>query len=167
MLNIEFENFRIINFNKKDDEHLKVYEELVNGESKSKMISLIGENLISSHETETLDFANAYLLQQNEDIIGYLYLTAKFNNHIYLEMSILKKYRNKKMGSMMLEEITNYLFMNNDDLKEIRLSIDKSNPGSMKSALNANYYYDEDDYMNDKIDFISSNPYYIDRKNKR
>lgn len=163
-MNIEFEKFTIINFDKGDDKHLKVYEELVNGKSQSKMISMIKENLLRSHKSEELVFDNAYLLKQNEDIIGYLYLTAKVNNHIYLEMSILKDYRNKRMGSMMLEEITNYLFINNDDLKEIRLSIDKSNPGSMKSALNANYYYDEDDYMNDKIDFICSNPYYINRK---
>ena len=163
-MNIEFENFTIINFDKDDDNHLKVYEELVNGKSQSKMISMIKENLVRSHKSGELVFDNAYLLKQNEDIIGYLYLTAKVNNHIYLEMSILKDYRNKRMGSMMLEKITNYLFINNDDLKEIRLSIDKSNPGSMKSALNANYYYDVDDYMNEKIDFICSNPYYINRK---
>lgn len=164
MLNIEIEKINIINFNKNEDEHLKVYDELVNGESKSNMISLIKERLLRSKECNDLIFDNAYLIRMDNNIVGYLYLSNKNTNYIYLEMSILKNYRDKKLGSTLLEQITNYIFINNDNLKEIRLSIDKSNPRSMKSALNAGYYYDEDDYMNEKIDFVCENPYFINRK---
>lgn len=159
-----FNNFGIICFNKENYEHAKAFAEFVNGESKSNMISLVGERLMGSHKTDNLDFCNAYLITHYENIIGYLYLSAKKNNYIYLEMSLLKQYRKKHYGSELLNEITNIIFDNNEDLKEIRLSIDKSNIGSMKSAINAGYYYEEDDFMKEKIDFIKSNPYYINRK---
>lgn len=161
---IELENFSIINFEKSNNEHLDVYNDFVSGESKSNMISLIGERLQLSHKTEMLEFGNAYLITQKDNIIGYLYLTNKSKNYIYMELSILKKYRKNNIGSIFLNEITDYIFYNNNDLKEIRLNIDKSNIGSMKAAMNAGYYYDEEDYMNQKIDFTRDNPYYLNKK---
>lgn len=161
---IELESFKIINFDKNNNEHMDVYNDLVEGESKSNMINLIGERLLLSHKTELLEFGNAYLVTQNDSIVGYLYLSGKSTNYIYLELSILKKYRKNGIGSQILSEVTDYIFYNNNDLKEIKLNIDKSNIGSMKASMNAGYFYDEDDYMKQKIDFIKENPYYLNKK---
>ena len=78
-------------------------------------------------------------------------------------MSILKEYRAKHIGRKLVEEITDYIFKNNESLKEIRFSIDRSNLPSMKVAAICGFY-PEDDYESEKIDFISENPYYISRK---
>jgi RimJ/RimL family protein N-acetyltransferase len=164
---IKLDDFTIINFNKTNVTHLKAYEELVNGSSKSKMISLIGERLLQSFNTTNLEFSNAYLITLNNSIVGYLYLSNKKANSIYLEMSILKQYRKKHIGSTFLNLITEYILVNNEDLKEIKLNIDKSNVTSMKAAINASYYYEEDDFGNNKIDFIRNNPYYIKEKTKK
>ncbi len=161
---ISLENFEIINFDKNNFNHMEVYNDLDKGESKSNMISLIGERLLLSRKTSELEYQNAYLISKNSQILGYLYLSSKSMDHIYVELSILKKYRKNKIGSQVLNEVTDYIFLNNNDLKEIRLSIDKSNIGSMKVAMNAGYFYDDDDYRNEKIDFTKDNPYYISKK---
>lgn len=161
---ISLENFEIINFDKNNFSHMEVYNDLDKGESKSNMISLIGERLLLSHKTSELEYQNAYLISKNSQILGYLYLSSKSVDHIYVELSILKKYRKNKIGSQVLNEVTEYIFLNNNDLKEIRLSIDKSNIGSMKVAMNAGYFYDDDDYRNEKIDFTKDNPYYVSKK---
>lgn len=161
---ISLENFEIINFDKNNFNHMEVYNDLDKGESKSNMISLIGERLLLSRKTSELEYQNAYLISKNSQILGYLYLSSKSVDHIYVELSILKKYRKNKIGSQVLNEVTDYIFLNNNDLKEIRLSIDKSNIGSMKVAMNAGYFYDDDDYRNEKIDFTKNNPYYVSKK---
>lgn len=161
---ISLENFEIINFDKNNFNHMEVYNDLDKGESKSNMISLIGERLLLSRKTSELEYQNAYLISKNCQILGYLYLSSKSVDHIYVELSILKKYRKNKIGSQVLNEVTDYIFLNNNDLKEIRLSIDKSNIGSMKVAMNAGYFYDDDDYRNEKIDFTKDNPYYVSKK---
>lgn len=161
---ISLENFEIINFDKNNFSHMEVYNDLDKGESKSNMISLIGERLLLSRKTSELEYQNAYLISKNSQILGYLYLSSKSVNHIYVELSILKKYRKNKIGSQVLNEVTDYIFLNNNDLKEIRLSIDKSNIGSMKVAMNAEYFYDDNDYRNEKINFTKDNPYYVSKK---
>lgn len=161
---IELENFNIINFDKENNKHVEVYNDFVNGESKSAMISLIGERLLISRKTENLEFGNAYFITDKNDIVGYLYLSGKSKKFIYLELSILKRYRKNGIGSQILSEVSDYIFFANDDLKEIKLNIDKSNIGSMKASINAGYFYDEDDYINEKIDFIRENPYYLNKK---
>ena len=159
------EHIKLTNFNKEDATHLKIYEEFENGESNSKFISKIGDRLLVSRQTNFLEFSNAYLILYDDNIVGYLYLTAKskVGEYIYLEMSILKEYRKKHLGRNLLEEITNYIYYENDNLKEIRFSIDRSNVPSMKIAQTCGFYSDDEDYTQEKIDFSKANPYYISR----
>ncbi len=55
---------------------------------------------------------------------------------LYLNYSLLKEYRNKNIGSKMLEEVTKYLL---EKTKKITLSIREDNDASKKLALKTGY----------------------------
>ena len=161
---INIDKIKLTNFDKNNEEHIRLYDELTSGNSKSNMIHQISERLISSREVENLEFDNAYVIYINDTIMGYLYLTGKRTNYIYIEMSIVKDMRARHLGTYLLDAITNYIFVNNQDLKEVRANIDMSNYVSMKMAENAGFDYDENDYSGQKIDFKKTNPYYVGRR---
>ena len=157
---IEINDIVLEHFNQ--EKHQNILDD-INGESKSDMIHKIEERLLLSKNSEKLEFCNAYLINLRNNVVGYLYITSKSNRHIYLEYLILKKYRNKGIGKYTLENVIDYIFSNNLDLREIRLSIDKSNLASMALA-NSLGFIDDENYQSDKIDFIKDNPYYIEKK---
>ena len=158
---ISIDNINLTNYDKNNIEQKRLYDELTLGNSKSDMIHQIKERLDNSKEVEKLEFDNAYIIYIDDNIIGYLYLTGKRVGSSYIEISLLKDMRGKHIGSYLLNTITNYILENNNDLKEIRASIDISNLASMKVAEYAGFYYNEDDYQKQKIDFIKDNPYYV------
>ena len=162
MSSINIENIKLTSFDKNNKDHIYLYNELTLGESKSDMIHQIKERLDTSRDVESLEFSNAYIISVLDDVVGYLYLTGKNNGKVYIEMSLLKEFRKKHLGTYLLDIISNYICMDNTDLKEIRANIDRSNLGSMKMVENAGFFYDDDvDYQSQKIDFIKENPYYI------
>lgn len=140
------------------ERHEYILKEFI-GESKSDMIHQIDERLINSRKTEQFESNNAYLINMNNTIVGYIYTSGNLKNYIYFECSLLRQYRNKGLGSYILNTLTDYIFENNTQLKEIRLNIDRSNSPSMNIALKNDFINDED-YLSKKIDFIKSNPYY-------
>ena len=159
------DDIKLTTFDRENKEHALILNEFENGYSKSNMIGKIGDRLLTGRQTSMLEFSNSYLIYKDNIIVGYLYLTAKqkVGDYIYLEMSILKDYRAKHLGRVLVEAITDYIFENNDSLKEIRFSIDRSNLPSMKVAETCGFYGDIDDINAEKIDFIKENPYYIKR----
>ena len=161
------DNIFLETFDNTNNEHLKIYKEFQTN-SKSDMINEVEQRLVLSRSVDNLEYANSYLIKYENNIVGYLYLTAKSkkDSYIYLEMSILKEFRGKHLGRMLLEEITNYIYEKNTDLREIRFSIDRSNTASMVASEAAGFYPDDDDYLNKKIDFIKNNPYYIEKTRK-
>ena len=135
----------------------------VNGDSKSNMIHQVEERLNSSRICENLELSNAYLINLRNNIVGYIYLTGKSKKYIYLEYLIFKKYRKQGIGKYTLDNVIDYIFMNNLDLKEIRLNIDRSNLASMFLAESLGFI-DDENYLSDKIDFIKDNPYYMKKR---
>lgn len=155
------ENMIIRNFDKEKNKYIL---EEINGNSKSNMIHQIEERLLTSRKTVNLEFDNAYLIDMNNQTVAYIYFSGKSKQAIYFEILIFKEFRNKGLGKYILENISEYVFKNNTDLKEIKLSIDRSNIASMKMAELVGYICD-DNYENEKLDFTMDNPYYI-RKTK-
>lgn len=118
-------------------------------------------NKDNGHEFE---FDKGYLVKLQEKIIGYLYFSPISNYRLYIEYSILKQERKKGYGTLLLEEATNYI-LDNYNIKQIMLDIDKSNLASMKTALACGYNYDDNTIgMNDRIEFVLDNPYFINKR---
>ena len=120
---------------------------------------------INKDNGQEFQFDKGYLVKLQEKIIGYLYFSPISNYRLYIEYSILKQERKKGYGTLLLEEATNYI-LDNYNIKQIMLDIDQSNLASMKTALSCGYNYDDETIgMNDRIEFVLDNPYFIN-KNK-
>lgn len=155
-----FENMIVRNFDKESDKNIL---DEINGKSKSNMIHQIEERLLTSRKVESLEFDNAYLIDIANKTVAYIFLSGKSKQVIYFECLVLKDYRNKGVGKYILENMSEYILRNNTDLKEIKLSIDRSNIASMRTAESVGYVCDGD-YTNEKLDFIMDNPYYVKYK---
>lgn len=132
----------------------------------SKIIPQVEERLLNSRNVDTLEFSNAYLVNINSNIVGYIYLSEMRKNIIYIDYLILKNFRKKGIGFYTMDIIRNHLLENNTNLKEIRFNIDKSNLGSILLADKLGFIADED-YSTDKIDYIMDNPNFKVKKNNR
>ena len=157
---MKIDNFELIFYN---EQHKDIKDEFIFGESSSKFINNI-ENRLSIKPNEDF-FNHGYLVKYKDNVVAYLYVSGITNDNIYLEYSVLNKYRNQKIASNLINSITNYIF-NNFNINEIKLNISKDNRSSQKVAENCGYYLDdEEEYLyTDKSDFVINNPYYINKK---
>lgn len=164
-MNIELETLSLIKYNK--DKYKEVQDELDKGESSSKYIHQIKERLELSNYNNI--YQNAYIVLDKDTPVGYLYISSMINDEVYLEYSILKRYRNMGYASDLLYEISNYLF-ENCNIKNIKLDIDPSNKGSILVANSNGYILDEEDYEKrnylGKMKFIKESDCYISKRRK-
>ena len=102
-------------------------------------------------------------------MIGYVFISKIIKYDIYLEYSILKEYRGKGLGKLLLSEISNYL-IDNYNIKSIMLDIDPSNVPSIMTAVSCGYIADDEEYisrnMNGKILYRIDNYNYINKRKK-
>ena len=164
---IKLEKFDLVRYN--DDKHKYLKEEFKNGNSFSEYIHQIPERLESSKYNDNNIYQSAFVVQYNEMPMGYLYISNKINDEVFLEYSVLKEYRKMGYGSELLNEITNYLF-ENCNIKNIRLDIDPSNKNSILLASACGFYLDEEEYearnFIGKMQFIKESDLYISKRKK-
>ena len=164
---IKLEKFDLVRYN--DDKHKYLKEEFKNGNSFSEYIHQIPERLESSKYNDKNIYQSAFVVQYNEMPMGYLYISNKINDEVFLEYSVLKEYRKMGYGSELLNEITNYLF-ENCNIKNIRLDIDPSNKNSILLASACGFYLDEEEYearnFIGKMQFIKESDIYISKRKK-
>lgn len=164
-MNIELETLSLVKYNK--DKYKKQAEELNSGISSSKYIHQIKERLELSSNNNI--FQNGYIVLEDDTPVGYLYISSKINDEVFLEYSILKEYRNMGYASDLLNETTNYLF-NNYNIKSIKLDIDPSNKNSILVALSNGYILDQEEYESrnyiGKMKYIKESDYYVSKRKK-
>ena len=163
MINIK--NINLESFDSSDIRHFLAKKELTT-DSSSEFVHQIDERLILNKDNK-FGFEKGYLVSLNKEIVGYLYISSFFNQKVYLEYSIIKEYRKKGLGKLLLSEITDYL-CDNYNIKEIILNIDISNLASMNLASSVGYYFDPEklnkNNSDNKQDFSYYNIKYINKK---
>lgn len=166
-MNIKLENITLCIYDNSEthNEILLEYE----GESKSKYIHEIKERIKNTINQRNIPFECGFLVKIDNEIIGYLFISKKIKDEVFLESSILKKHRGKKYSTLILNEVSNYL-MDEHNIKSIMLDIDPSNLSSIRSALSAGYQIDEEEFINRKMDgkilYRLDNYNYINKKRK-
>ena len=155
------EKIELVQYN----ESLKDYAKQLLLDDNNRYVKQVEERLNKDNSNTVFD--RGFLVKLQDKIIGYLYFSPISNYRLYLEYSVLKNERNKGYGKLILNEATNYI-LENYNIKKIMLDIDKSNLASMNTAISCGYNYDDDTIgMNDRIEFILDNPYFINKKNTR
>jgi len=164
----ELDQIKLDYYDSKNIKHELIKKEFLDQKSPSfsKYIKQIDERLVENDKnTFSLDYG--YLVYLKDEIVGYLFISDIKKYKIYVEYSILAKYRKKGIGKLLLTEITDFL-INNYQIKEIALDIDVSNIPSINLAESCGYYMEEEFDKNtatNSKEFTYINPYFY-TKNK-
>lgn len=167
-MKIELNNIVLSSYNEEDIKHNNLISKFLNNSS-SNYVHDIDRRLMDNKRKNDSIFDKGYIVSLNNNLIGYIFISKLIKDDIYLEYSILKEYRGKGLGKMLLSEISNYL-MDNYNIKSIVLDIDPSNIPSIMTAVSCGYMVDEDEYiernMNGKILYRIDNYNYVNKRKK-
>lgn len=149
--------------------HRLLKEEFKSGESSSQYIHQVDERLeFSKDNTKTL-YQSAFVVEDSEIPIGYVFISNMKFDEVFLEYAVLKDYRKMGYGSKIVNEVSDYLFQNHN-IKSIRLDIDPSNQNSILVAGSCGFMLDEDEYESrnfiGKMQFIKESELYISKRSK-
>lgn len=167
-MEINLNNIKLSSYDDNNSKHKNLLIEF-EGESKSKYIQDIGIRLISSNDKKSDIFDKGFIVSMNDKLFGYVFISKKIKDDIFLEYSIIKDCRGKGLGKVLLEEVSDYL-MSNYNIKSITLDIDPSNVASVMTALSCGYMEDDEEYlkrnMSGKILYRIDNFNYINKRKK-
>ena len=158
-----------LNLTRYDEKYEKLKTELENGASSSRFINQIAQRLDSSIYSKENIFQSAFVVLDGDVPLGYLYISSNLNDEVFLEYSILKDFRGKGYGKKLLNEISDYLFVNHN-IRSIRADVDPSNKNSMMLLESCGYIFDEEEYENrnfiGKMQFYEESDCYVSKRRK-
>ena len=138
---------------KESTKEIEFYKELLKDEIISYRLHGLGGILLPPDKFPFL--GRSFLVSFNDDLFGYVHI-GEFNPHeeaVYLKAAIHRDKRGTGYGKLLLEEITNYIFVNYQEVKCIKLKIAKDNLASIHTANSCGYIWLTDDF------YIKYNPY--------
>ena len=136
-----------------DEKHKILKEELENGESSSRFIHQISQRLNNSSYSGENIFQSTFVVLNNENPIGDVYISSRKDDEVFLKCSILRQFRNQGYGKRLLNEVGDYLFEEHN-IKNIRADVNPSNKNSMLMLEACGYLFDEEEY--EKRNFIGN-----------
>ena len=167
-MDIKLQTLNLTRYIEQNHKYLK--NELEKGTSASSYIHQIGERLEISKDNNKTICQSAFVILDKEIPIGYLFISKVVNDEVFLECAILKEHRRKGYAKRILNEISEYLFVNHN-IRSIRLDIDPSNKSSMLVASSCGFLLDEDDYESrnytGKMEFVRESTCYISKRRKK
>lgn len=135
---IRTENFEIYGYDPedKDQRHLKYV--LDNDESfRGYVTKKIDERLRETEITPGagLQFNSSYLIKYKDEFVGYIRLEElDWAGNLNIQCAVSPEFRNQKLGSKILDEISNYILDNMEEVKKLRGIIERSNYASKAMA---------------------------------
>ena len=164
-MNIELKSILLTRYS--EDKHKTLKDELETGASHSSFIHQIGERLEDSKDNNKSIYQSAFVVEDLGTPIGYLYISSRIRDEVFLEYAVLKEYRGKGYGSTIIRETSDYLFENHN-IRSIRLDIDPSNKNSINTAEACGYTLDEDEFASrnymGRMEFVKDSTYYISKR---
>lgn len=167
-MNIELETLSLTRYN--EQEHNSLKKELESGNSSSKYIHQIGERLELSKDNDRSIYQSAFVVEDANISVGYLFVSSIIRDEVFLEYAVLKDFRRMGYAKRIVNEIAEYLFKNHN-IRSIRLDIDPSNKNSVLVANTCGFTLDEEEYesrnFTGRMQFIKESDYYISKRRKQ
>lgn len=164
-VNIELDSLKLTRY--KEEKHKGLKEEFEKGESHSNFIHQIASRLENSKNNNRNIYQSAFIVEAEEIPIGYLFISSRVRDEVFLEYAVLKPYRGLGYGSTIIRETTDYLFQNYN-IRAIRLDIDPSNKNSISVATSNGYSLDEEEFASrnytGRMQFVKDSTYYISKR---
>lgn len=145
------------NFDKNNKEHILALKTILKDE---EIINRFQGILPLLNKQDSQIFDRGFWVTFNNQIVGYLDV-GKYNKEedcVYLRAAIFSEHRNKHLGTMMLQNACDLIFLNYPFISKIKLKIAQNNIASQKVAGNAGFTWEKDDYYYlDNPNIIKSN----------
>ena len=166
-MNITLETLSLVRYN--EENHKLLLEDFEKGESVSDFIHQIGQRLESSKTNLKTVFQSAFVVEDNNTPIGYLYISPMQKDEVFIEYAVLKEYRGKGYGRKIIEEVSDYLFSFHN-IENVKLDISPSNKNSMFVAESCGFEMDEEEFesrnFSGKMVFFKQSDCYIPKRRK-
>lgn len=164
-MNIELDSLVLTRY--LEEKHKRLKENFESGESHSDFIYQIGSRLENSKNNNRSIYQSAFVVEDLGVPVGYLFISNRIRDEVFLEYAVLKEYRGMGYGSDIVRQTTDYLFQNHN-IKDIRLDIDPSNKNSINTAEACGYTLDEDEFASrnytGRMQFVQDSTYYVSKR---
>ena len=152
MSDIKLDTLKLVTFDQNNKEHILFLKKILN----DKTVTQRFNGFLSHLKAKTDDIIGKGFFVKDKEIIGYIDIGDynKDEEAVYLRGLIDKNKRGNNYGHIMLDEVTNYIFINYPIIKYIKLKIEDNNKASLKTALSVGYSWINSDY------YGKLNPYY-------
>lgn len=164
-MNIELDSLVLTRYS--EEKHKRLKENFESGESHSDFIYQIGSRLENSKNNNRSIYQSAFVVEDLGVPVGYLFISNRIRDEVFLEYAVLKEYRGMGYGSDIVRQTTDYLFQNHN-IKDIRLDIDPSNKNSINTAETCGYTLDEDEFASrnytGRMQFVQDSTYYVSKR---
>lgn len=164
-MNIKLDSLVLTRYS--EEKHKRLKENFESGESHSDFIYQIGSRLENSKNNNRSIYQSAFVVEDLGVPVGYLFISNRIRDEVFLEYAVLKEYRGMGYGSDIVRQTTDYLFQNHN-IKDIRLDIDPSNKNSINTAEACGYTLDEDEFASrnytGRMQFVQDSTYYVSKR---
>lgn len=166
-MEIKLETIKLVRYS--EDKHNLLRGKLENGDSSSKYIYQIGDRLDRSKDNDKSLFQSAFIIEDDETPVGYLFISSMINDEVFLEYAILKEFRGMGYASDVVNEVSDYLF-HNYNIRSIKLDIDPSNKNSIYVADACGFILDDEEFESrnfiGKMKFIKESDCYVSKRKR-
>ena len=140
----KLKSLSITNYDSQIMDNVKFLKEIEKDEEINRNMDDAPLALERSNGVTNLRLGLAYLVKDKDSVIGLIRL-AKPNAQVHdisIDIAIRPIYRHKGYGTILLKEVSDYIFRNSTLIKKIKLSIDSSNVNGVRCAASANFTLD-------------------------
>ena len=168
-MDFKLNNLSLYLYDNYNFKHNELVKELEVGDSSSSYIHDIRTRLNDGKNKKDIPFGVGFIVGLKDEFIGYVFISKRIKDEIFLEYSLINEFRGKGYGKLVLSEVSDYLFTNYN-IKSITLDIEPSNIPSIMTAVSVGFDVLEDDYlernMNGKILYRMDNYKYENKRKK-
>lgn len=139
-------------YNNRNQEHLSFLNDLLDemdrgGELENRMgdISYMFDHAYQELDSFSLTNRNAYLVYDQNQIVGFVYMYLNQENELLLYLGIHEKFRKLGYSSKINQELTDYL-LKNFPIQRIKVQVEDTNIGNKKAILKAGFTPLEEDF---------------------
>ena len=143
-------------FNKK--KHYRFIKDMKEDQLIRKFVpNEIEKELSLSKEDRQIEIGSSYIVVEDKKLIGYIrFKELNESGILTLNYGVHPDLRRKGYGTKILKEVSDYTFKSIDNVDEIKLYIRSINKGSIKCALNANFYQQNNGLVEEPLIYVKT-----------
>jgi len=138
---MKLKHFDLQPYNSSNKDHKLVIFKLINDKISMKYLGDL--SYLLSDLNNIIEIDGFYIVSYLNEYIGIITLSEVVDKY-FITYGLIKESRGKNLASLLLKEFSNQVFLDNNNINDLYLSINKQNIASRKVAYNAGYIKDSE-----------------------